>query len=104
MRSARTGKYHCIAALVVFLGFGGLGSTAAQAETRTISFHHIHTGEDLTVTYKVNGRYDDEALNKINHLLRDWGEAEEDQVGQQVTDRLEEVRGTRARKQAFCIL
>src|SRR5262249_26788059 len=50
-----------IAALLVFLGFGGLGSTAAQGETRTISFHHIHAGEDLTVTYKVNGRYDEEA-------------------------------------------
>ena len=73
LRSARAGTYCGIAALLVFLGVSSLGSTA-RGETRTISFHHIHTGEDLTVTYKVNGRYDDEALNKINHLLRDWRE------------------------------
>ena len=76
LRSARAGTYCGIAALLVFLGVSSLGSTAARGETRTISFHHIHTGEDLTVTYKVNGRYDDEALNKINHLLRDWRESE----------------------------
>src|SRR5262245_14311948 len=104
MRSARTGKYHCIAALVVFLGFGGLSSTAAQAETRTISFHHIHTGEDLTVTYKVNGRYDDEALNKINHLLRDWRESEEVKMDPQLIDLLWEVHREVGSKQAIWIV
>ena len=51
-----------------------LQNAIAQGETRTISSHHIHTDEDLTVTYKVNGRYDEEALKKINNLLRDWRE------------------------------
>jgi uncharacterized protein YcbK (DUF882 family) len=32
----------------------------------------MHTDEDLTITYKVNGRYDDEALKKIDYELRDW--------------------------------
>ena len=44
----------------------------AEGDTRTLSFHHIHTNEDLTITYKVNGRYDDEALKKINWIMRDW--------------------------------
>jgi uncharacterized protein YcbK (DUF882 family) len=104
LRSARAGTYCGIAALLVFLGFGGPGSTAAQGETRSISFHHIHTGEDLTVTYKVNGRYDEEALNKINHLLRDWRESEEVKMDPQLIDLLWEVHREVGSKQAIWIV
>ena len=44
----------------------------ATGDTRTLSFHHTHSDEDLTVTFKRNGRYDEEALKKLNHFLRDW--------------------------------
>ncbi|MFT3987481.1 DUF882 domain-containing protein [Aestuariivirga sp.] len=48
-------------------------STAMSGgETRTISLYHVHTGESLTVTYMVNGRYVPSAMKKINYLLRDW--------------------------------
>ena len=104
LRSARAGTYCGIAALLVFLGVSSLGSTAARSETRTISFHHIHTGEDLTVTYKVNGRYDDEALNKINHLLRDWRESEEVKMDPQLIDLLWEVHREVGSKQAIWIV
>ena len=104
LRSARAGTYCGIAALLVFLGVSSLGSTAARGETRTISFHHIHTGEDLTVTYKVNGRYDDEALNKINHLLRDWRESEEVKMDPQLIDLLWEVHREVGSKQAIWIV
>src|SRR5262249_24370549 len=55
----------------------GLQNAVAEGDTRTISLHHIHTGEDLTITYKRDGRYDEEALKKVNHLLRDWRKNEE---------------------------
>ncbi|MGH6853814.1 MAG: DUF882 domain-containing protein, partial [Aestuariivirga sp.] len=54
----------------VWLGFGA--PALSSGETRTISLHHIHTGEDLTVTYMVNGRYVPSAMKQINYLLRDW--------------------------------
>jgi uncharacterized protein YcbK (DUF882 family) len=41
-------------------------------ETRTISLYHVHTGERLTVTYMVNGKYVPSAMKQINHLMRDW--------------------------------
>ena len=51
----------------------GTGAPAISGgETRTISLHHIHTGESLTITYMVNGRYVPSAMKKINYLLRDW--------------------------------
>ena len=39
--------------------------------TKTLSFHHTHTGERLSVCYCFRGRYQPDALNRINYLLRD---------------------------------
>jgi uncharacterized protein YcbK (DUF882 family) len=70
--SARTGRSLGLAAFLIALGSSGLQNATAEGDTRTISFHHIHTEEDLTITYKVNGQYDEEALKKIDRELRDW--------------------------------
>jgi uncharacterized protein YcbK (DUF882 family) len=67
-----TGYSLGVAALLTAFGCSGLQNATAEGDTRTLSFHHIHTNEDLTVTYKVNGRYDEEALKKINVVMRDW--------------------------------
>ena len=34
--------------------------------------HNIHTKEDITVTFKRDGKYDDAALKQLNHFMRDW--------------------------------
>jgi uncharacterized protein YcbK (DUF882 family) len=64
------------ATLIAAFACGPLASWTEDAkaggETRTISIHHIHTGESLTVTYKIDGRYVPSAMEKINYLLRDW--------------------------------
>jgi len=52
--------------------FSAAPEVAAGGETRTLSLYHIHTGESLTVTYKVDGRYIPSALERINRLMRDW--------------------------------
>ncbi|MFG1346045.1 DUF882 domain-containing protein [Xanthobacter autotrophicus DSM 431] len=53
-------------------GTSSLQNAVANGDTRTLTFHHTHSGEDGTFTFKKNGRYDPEALAKINHFLRDW--------------------------------
>jgi uncharacterized protein YcbK (DUF882 family) len=46
---------------------------AAAARTpRSLAFRHLHTGEELAITYFDQGAYDDVALAAINHLLRDF--------------------------------
>jgi len=60
------------AALLLLMGAGAVHDATASNETRTLSFHHTHSGEDLTVTFKRDGRYDEEALKTLNHFLRDW--------------------------------
>ena len=47
-----------IAALLLVLGNRSLQTATAEGDTRTLSFHHVHTNEDITVTFKRNGRYD----------------------------------------------
>ncbi|HVZ54079.1 MAG TPA: DUF882 domain-containing protein [Pseudolabrys sp.] len=44
----------------------------AEGDTRTLSFHHVHSGEDITVTFKRNGQYDQAALKKLDWFMRDW--------------------------------
>jgi uncharacterized protein YcbK (DUF882 family) len=54
------------------LGTQGLQTAVANGDTRTISLHHLHTQEDITITFKREGRYDANALKKLNWFLRDW--------------------------------
>ena len=70
--SARAG-YSCGLALVFFLvGAKALQNAVAEGDTRTITMHHLHTNEDITITFKRNGRYDDAALKKLDWFMRDW--------------------------------
>jgi uncharacterized protein YcbK (DUF882 family) len=61
-----------LTSLLLLAGAGSVHDATALNETRTLSFHHTHSDEDLTVTFKRDGRYDEEALTQLNHYLRDW--------------------------------
>jgi uncharacterized protein YcbK (DUF882 family) len=69
---SRIGLKLSLTSLLLVAAGSSVKDATALNETRTLTFHHTHSGEDLTVTFKRNGRYDDEALKKLNHLLRDW--------------------------------
>jgi uncharacterized protein YcbK (DUF882 family) len=45
---------------------------SALGETRTLTLYNIHTKENLTVTFKRDGKFDQDALAKLNHFMRDW--------------------------------
>ena len=68
----RAGYQIGLASMLLLWGAGSVHDASALNETRTLSFHHTHSGEDLTVTFKRDGRYDEEALKTLNHFLRDW--------------------------------
>ena len=89
--ATRAGQSLGLAVLALLLGSQGLQNAVANGDTRTISLHHIHTGEDLTVTFKRNGRYDEEALKKVNHVLRDWRRDEETTMDPHLLDVVWEV-------------
>jgi uncharacterized protein YcbK (DUF882 family) len=48
------------------------GAWAAEGESRTVSFLHTHTGEQLTANYYADGAYCAGVLQQVNVLLRDF--------------------------------
>ena len=68
----RTGARLGVTGLFLLGANNALQTATAEGDTRTLSFHHLHTGEDITITYKRDGRYDDAALKKIDWFMRDW--------------------------------
>jgi len=61
-------------------------SPGRAGETRTISLYEIHTKETLTVTFKRDGKYDEEALKKLNHFMRDWRSDQETKMDPALID------------------
>jgi uncharacterized protein YcbK (DUF882 family) len=75
-----------LALLFFFSGSKALQNAVAEGDTRTISMHHLHTGEDITITYKRNGRYDEAALEKLNWFLRDWRRGQQTRMDPHLID------------------
>jgi uncharacterized protein YcbK (DUF882 family) len=84
-------RHAALATLLVLFGSENLQNAAADGDTRTLAMHHMHTGEDITITYKQNGRYDDAALQKLNHFLRDWRKEEATRMDPHLLDLIWEV-------------
>lgn len=80
-----------LASLVLLAAAGSVHNAAALNETKTLSFHHTHSGEGLTVTFKRDGRYDEAALKTLNHFLRDWRTQDETVMDRHLFDILWEV-------------
>ena len=99
LKAFRAAACGSVAALVVIVGAESLQNAIANGDTRTISFHHIHLKEDTTITYKVNGKYDQAALQKVNHALRDWRTGSPTNMDPHLIDALWEVyRATGAKE------
>src|SRR5262249_47269172 len=67
----RVNRPAAVASLLVLFGSEKPQNAAADGDTRTLAMHHMHTGGDITITYKRNRRYDDPALQKPKQLLRE---------------------------------
>jgi uncharacterized protein YcbK (DUF882 family) len=92
LSAART-SYSCGLALLIFiLGSKTLQNAVAEGDTRSITMHHLHTGEDITITYKRDGRYDEAALEKLNWFLRDWRRGEQTRMDPHLIDLVWEVQ------------
>jgi uncharacterized protein YcbK (DUF882 family) len=88
---ARAGSRLGIAGLFVLIAGNALQSAVAEGDTRTLSFHHVHTGEDITVTFKRDGRYMPEALKQLDWFMRDWRKAQETHMDPRLYDLLWQV-------------
>ncbi|MCX7738311.1 MAG: DUF882 domain-containing protein [Hydrogenothermaceae bacterium] len=70
---------------VIFgINYGAL----AQDSSKTVYLYNIHTGEYLKETYWEKGSYNQEALNRINYILRDFRVNEVKQIDLDLIDLL----------------
>jgi len=88
---ARAGATAAVAGVLLFAANASLQSASAEGDTRTLTFHHVHTGENITITYKRNGRYDEAALKKLDWFMRDWRKEQETSMDPHLFDVLWQV-------------
>lgn len=87
---ARTALLAGAAATIVC--FAGSADLAASRETeRTISFYNFHNKETTTITYKRDGKYIPEAMEKVNWAMRDWRRNEPTKMDPKLVDLLWEI-------------
>jgi uncharacterized protein YcbK (DUF882 family) len=74
MPSLRRRRLLAAFAVPLASAFGPLArpTLAATAGERSLRLHHRVTGESLTTTYFVDGHYQEDELQRISWLLRDW--------------------------------
>ncbi len=81
------------------------GAACAQAlETRSLSFVHTHTGEKLSAVYFQSGSYVPAALDRINHLLRDFRTGEVHAIDPRVLDILFDLHGMTGREGPYEVI
>lgn len=71
-RPARLFVATAFALAAFFVGSKGTQDANANGETRSLTMLHAHTNETITITYKQNGAFVSESLQKLNWFLRDW--------------------------------
>jgi uncharacterized protein YcbK (DUF882 family) len=80
-----------MAGLILIGANDSLQTASAEGDTRTLSFRHLHTKETITITYKRNGRYDGDALKKLDWFMRDWRKEQSVRMDPHLFDLLWEV-------------
>jgi uncharacterized protein YcbK (DUF882 family) len=71
---------------------------------RVLSFAHTHTGERLTVPYFADGHYRPEALERLDHLLRDHRSGEEHPIDPALFDILNDLRLATGTREPFQVI
>jgi uncharacterized protein YcbK (DUF882 family) len=77
---------------------------ASLAAPRALSFDHLHTGEKLVVEYFDAGRYRPDALNAVNHLLRDFRSGDVGSIDPALLDLLHGLAVRTGSRRAFQVI
>ncbi|HKU16325.1 MAG TPA: DUF882 domain-containing protein, partial [Steroidobacteraceae bacterium] len=80
-----------LAAFALVVTSDTLQTVVANGDTRSIYLSHTHRDDEITVTFKRNGRYDEEGLKKLNYFLRDWRNDDQTRMDPQLFDILWEI-------------
>ncbi len=84
-----------------------LAARTAQAsvpDARSLTLDHTHTGERIALVYAVGGNYVPQALNSLNHFLRDHYAGDVGIIDPQLFDVLYRVQQTLGAGQSFQVI
>lgn len=76
----------------------------AATDERSLAFYHTHTRESLRVTYTSNGGYIPQALEEINHFLRDFRTDDVQRIDPRLLDALHALRARAGGKGTYEII
>jgi len=76
----------------------------AMEAPRALAFRHLHTGERLAVEYFSAGEYVPQALQEVNHVLRDWRSNEVYPIDPSLLDLLAELRQVTGTQHPFDVI
>jgi len=78
------------------LTLGGTGIVNAAVRHfpshKSLSLHHVHTGDKLKLTYFEQGSYLDDALSEISYLLRDYHTNDVHPIDPALLDQLHDLK------------
>lgn len=76
----------------------------AQSGERTLSIYNIHTKETVTAVYKRNGRFVEDGLKQLSHVMRDHRRNEETRMDPELIDLLWEVHNELGSKEPIHLI
>ncbi|MGJ3265526.1 MAG: DUF882 domain-containing protein [Salinarimonas sp.] len=80
-----------VTAALLVAGTSGTQDAVANGDTRSLSVKQMHTREQITVTFRRNGRYDRDALRQLDWIMRDWRRDQKRDMDPRLYDALWEV-------------
>lgn len=76
-------------------------ATSSMPATRSLAFRSLHTGEEVTATYLRDGVLQRGALDRLNHVLRDWRSGEVWEMDRNLLDLVYALRRSMDSDQPF---
>jgi len=77
-----------VAAAALLIATAPATPVAAESGERSLSIYNIHTKETATAVYKRNGRFVEDGLKQLNHVMRDYRRDEEARMDPELIDLL----------------
>jgi uncharacterized protein YcbK (DUF882 family) len=97
-------KFLKLGMLAAALPLPASASAWLAAPERRLSFHNLHTGENVSLPYWVQGEYVPDSLAEINHVLRDYRTDQVAAIDVRLLDLLDRVKAELGTSQPFQVI
>jgi uncharacterized protein YcbK (DUF882 family) len=75
-----------------------------SSKTRSLAFNHTHTGEQVSLVYRIGDRYVPDGLKRLSYLMRDFRSGDVHQMDPSLMDVLWQVQANLRTHQPFEII